>query len=42
MDRTFEYWDVGDRKWKRRVNELLEDAGITVKEWFRGVGIKVR
>ena len=42
MSRLFKYWDEGDRKWKLCRNELLKDEGITVREWFRLTGIKVR
>jgi hypothetical protein len=41
MKNTFEYWDVGDRKWKRRLDEMLQE-GITVKKWFQLMGIRVR
>jgi hypothetical protein len=38
----FEYWDIGDRRWKTRKDEMLTDAGMSVKEYFRSLGLKVR
>lgn len=37
----FEYWDAGDRVWKRRHDEKLE-SGESVSIWFKCIGIRVR
>jgi hypothetical protein len=38
----FEYYDVGDRMWKKLKNVYLVDVKMSAKEWFRDIGLKVK
>jgi len=39
---TFQRWDTGDKKWVTFTDRRIEGESITISQWFREIGLKVR